>query len=70
MLSLYMKYQNLKNRLQENEEGQGLVEYALIIALISLVVLAATPGIVTELRALYGRIAAVFTGIQPTLPAN
>ncbi len=41
MLSLYMKYQSLKNQLLENEEGQGLVEYALIIAIISLVIISA-----------------------------
>ena len=39
MLSLYAKYLNLKDRLLNNEEGQGLVEYALIIVLISLIIL-------------------------------
>lgn len=31
LLSLYIKFQNLKN----NEEGQDLVEYALVVALIA-----------------------------------
>lgn len=37
MLSLYMKYQSLKNRLLENEEGQGLIEYTLLLVLISVI---------------------------------
>ena len=60
MLSLYLKYRNLKDRLKDrltDEEGQGLVEYALIIALISIVILGANPGIVTALQGVYNRIA-------------
>lgn len=57
MLSLYMKYQSLKNQLLENEEGQGLVEYALIIAIISLVIIAAGQPVATAITGIFGDIA-------------
>jgi len=42
MLSLCAVYQNIKSFfLKKDEKGQGLVEYALIIILISLIVLIA-----------------------------
>ncbi len=47
----------LKNWLENNEEGQGLVEYALIIALVSVALVAA-------LIALAGGIGGVFAAIQ------
>ena len=43
MLKLYIKMQNLKDLLKQ-EEGQDLVEYALVVALIAL---AATAGMKT-----------------------
>ena len=46
----------LKNWLESREEGQGLVEYALIIALVSVLLVAA-------LAALRGGIEGVFTDI-------
>ncbi|HLZ68795.1 MAG TPA: Flp family type IVb pilin [Dehalococcoidia bacterium] len=50
----------LVNRLQTREEGQGLVEYALIIALVSITAIAA-------LGILSGDINGVFTSIGGTL---
>ncbi len=46
----------------EQEEGQGLVEYALIIALVSVALVAA-------LSLMTGAINGVFTGIQAALNA-
>ena len=59
MLSLYMKYLNIKNRLVDlnNEEGQGLVEYALILVLISLAVFAGSPTVATNIGNLFDNIA-------------
>ena len=58
MLSLYMKYQDLKNRFMENdEEGQGLVEYVLIIVLIALVVLVALNPVAVALQNAFSTIA-------------
>lgn len=51
-LKIYVKSQELLNR----EEGQDLVEYALIIALISVV-------LVGSLQGLQGAISGVFTDI-------
>ena len=48
---------------QEEEEGQGLVEYALIIVLVSIVAMAA-------LRLLGVQITAVFTAITGALAAG
>ena len=40
MLSnLYLRLRELVNRAQEREEGQGMVEYALILVLIAIVVI-------------------------------
>jgi pilus assembly protein Flp/PilA len=59
MLKLYIKMQNLKSSLMQ-EEGQDLVEYALVVALIAL---AATAG----MRTLASDINSAFTGIGTTL---
>jgi len=56
MLSLYMKYQNLKNSFLKNEKGQGLVEYALIIVLISLIILIAYNPVTSGLSTAFSRI--------------
>jgi len=44
-LKLYVKFQELKN----NEEGQDMVEYALVVALIALAATAAMTGVGTAL---------------------
>ena len=62
MLKLYIKMQNLKSLLSE-EEGQDLVEYALVVALIAL---AATAGMNT----LATDISNAFTTIGTTLNAD
>jgi pilus assembly protein Flp/PilA len=41
MLSIYTNLQLMIARLFDNEEGQGLTEYALILALIAVVAIAA-----------------------------
>jgi len=45
ILKLYVKFQELKN----NEEGQDMVEYALVVALIALAATAAMQGVGTAL---------------------
>jgi pilus assembly protein Flp/PilA len=44
VLRLYVKIQSLKNALLENQSGQDLIEYALVVSLIAL---AATAGMTT-----------------------
>jgi pilus assembly protein Flp/PilA len=41
MLSIYVKLQALLARVFDEEEGQGLTEYALILALIAIIAIAA-----------------------------
>jgi len=62
MLKLYIKLQNLKN-LASQDEGQDLVEYALVVALIAL---AATAGMHT----LASDLSAAFTSIGATLTTD
>ena len=52
LLKLYVKFQDLKNR----EEGQDLVEYALILALIALGATAAMKVLATAISTEFGNI--------------
>ena len=53
----------IMRRLVQEEEGQGMVEYALIIALISIVVVAAVAGGLTEsISAVFEKINAAIAG--------
>ena len=54
LLKLYVKFQDLK----ANEEGQDLVEYTLLIALVSLAAIAGIGAIATNLKAEFTTIAA------------
>ncbi len=59
ILNLYVKFQDLKNR----EEGQDLVEYALVVALIAF-------GATAGMTALAGGINTAFTNISGTLSSD
>ena len=48
---------NLFKRLWKNEEGQDLAEYALLIALIALVVIAAVTLLGTQIQTVFNNIA-------------
>ena len=62
MLKLYIKMQNLKDQLS-SEEGQDLVEYALIVALISL-------AAVVGMQALAGDINSAFNTVGGKLSTS
>ena len=62
MLKLYIKMQNLKSMLSQ-EEGQDLVEYALVVALIAL---AATAG----MKVLASDLSNAFSSIGGTISAD
>jgi len=51
-LKLYVNFQNLA----ENEQGQDLVEYALLIALISLTVITSVKGIATAVNNVFSSV--------------
>ncbi len=53
MLELYLRIKNAFRR----EEGQDIVEYALLIVLIALVVATTIPTVTTALATTYGNIA-------------
>jgi len=59
LMKMYVKAQNLKD-LMSCDEGQDLVEYALLVALISLGAIATVRGISTQ-------IGTIFTDISSTL---
>ena len=46
----------LLKRLWNDEEGQGLIEYALIIAIISIVIIIAGPTVADAVTAIFNRI--------------
>jgi len=50
MLKLYVKSSSLLNSLK-NEEGQDMIEYVLLCALIAVVVAAAIPALTTAIKA-------------------
>jgi pilus assembly protein Flp/PilA len=59
LLKLYVKFQDLMNR----EEGQDLVEYAMLIALIALVLIASVGKVASALSTVFANISTGFTGI-------
>jgi pilus assembly protein Flp/PilA len=57
MLSMYVFLESLRARLTErSEEGQGLAEYGLILALIAVVAIAALTGLGTAIAAKLGQV--------------
>lgn len=57
---------NMLKKLVRDEEGQGLTEYALIIALIAIVVIVALTALGGQIRTVFNRI----TGNLQQLPAS
>lgn len=51
-LKLYVNFQNLA----KNERGQDLVEYALLIALISLTVITSVKGVATAVNTVFSNV--------------
>ena len=52
LLNLYVKFQGLRN----GEEGQDLVEYALLVALIALVCIAGVSSVATAVNTVFSNI--------------
>jgi pilus assembly protein Flp/PilA len=52
LLNLYVKFQGLKN----GEEGQDLVEYALLVALISLVCITGVGNVASAVNSVFSSI--------------
>jgi len=52
LMNLYVKFQGLKN----GEEGQDLVEYALLVALIALVCVAGVNNVATAVNNVFSNI--------------
>jgi len=62
---MYQAYFWLKDFLGKfsREEGQGLVEYALILVLIAIVVLVALSAMGTNINTIFGEIGDALTGV-------
>ena len=56
-------YLQLRNRLEMQEEGQGLAEYALLLGLIAVVVIAAVTLLGTQINTVLGRITAALAPV-------
>jgi pilus assembly protein Flp/PilA len=52
LLKLYVKFQDLRN----GEEGQDLVEYALLVALIALVCITGVNNVATAVNSVFNQI--------------
>lgn len=61
MLKLYIKMQNLKDMFTQ-EEGQDLVEYALVVALIALAATAGMKTLATDLSNAFSTIGTTLNG--------
>lgn len=57
-------YLDLMNRIQ-SEEGQDLAEYALLLALIAILLVAALTAFRTQLAAVFANIVTALTGVAP-----
>ena len=57
LLKLYIKFQDLINR----EEGQDLVEYALVVALIALATVTGMKGLATAINGAFSTIGTTLT---------
>ena len=53
---MWKLYWAVRNRLEMQEEGQGLAEYALLLGLIAVVVIAAVTLLGTQINTVLGRI--------------
>jgi pilus assembly protein Flp/PilA len=62
LLKLSMKLQGLRN----GEEGQDLVEYALLVALIALVCIAGVSSVATAVNGVFSTISTSLNGIPKT----
>ena len=58
-----VRLQTAFDRVRDREEGQGLVEYALIIALVSVALIAALGAMTTALSGVFGRITSILNGV-------
>jgi pilus assembly protein Flp/PilA len=65
LLKMYVKAQNLKD-LMRDEEGQDLVEYALLVALISLGAIVSVGGIATQIKDIFVSISTTLASATTT----
>lgn len=56
------KMKNFLMRLWKEEEGQDLVEYALLIVIVALTVFAVAPGITTAIEGVFSRASTCLNG--------
>lgn len=67
MLSLYVKSQNLINRAKNSlsrQEGQGMVEYAMIIGLVAIGVIVVLTLLGTQVTGIFTRITGSLEGVS------
>jgi pilus assembly protein Flp/PilA len=65
LLNAYVKMQMLKTSIVEDESGQDLVEYALVVGVISLGAIATMGGVADAVEGMFTRLAASITSSTP-----
>lgn len=61
IIRLYVRAMGTINRLKSQKQGQTLVEYGLILALVALVVIAAVTALGGQLKNLFSKVTAQLT---------
>ncbi len=61
VLRLYVKMQNLRSALRNDESGQDLIEYALVVAMIALAATAGMSAVATSISTAFSKIGSRMT---------
>jgi pilus assembly protein Flp/PilA len=56
VLKLYVKMQNLKHALVQDERGQDLIEYALVVSLIALAATVSMSAVATSISTAFSKV--------------
>ena len=64
MLLLWMLYQSYAPRILRREEGQGLVEYGLIISFVAILIIASLVAMKEQLMTAYSNIVTGMQGVS------
>lgn len=61
-LKFYVKVQSLKDALMNNQSGQDLIEYALVVSLIALAATAGMSAVATSISTAFSKVGSKLSG--------